>query len=68
MVVSFVQGLRTPIDSIRDYTNRLLSEQSGTLVDDQRRSLRRVGAYVERMERLLDDLLETTVADIPLQA
>ena len=63
MVASLVQELRTPMTSITGYTDLLLSERSGILGESQRRLLLRVEANIERMERLLSDMINATNLD-----
>jgi signal transduction histidine kinase len=63
MIASLIQELRTPMTSITGYTDLLLSERSGILGESQRRLLLRVEANIERMERLLNDLIKTTDLD-----
>lgn len=64
MVGSLIQELRTPMTSITGYTDLLLGEKLGILGESQRRLLLRVEANIERMERLLDDLIKATDIDI----
>lgn len=63
MIASLVQELRTPMTSITGYTDLLLGEKLGILGESQRRLLLRVEANIERMERLLDDLIKATDID-----
>jgi signal transduction histidine kinase len=63
MVPSLIQELRTPMSSITGYTDLLLGERIGTLDEPQRRFLLRVEANIERMERLLNDLIKVTDID-----
>jgi signal transduction histidine kinase/GAF domain-containing protein len=63
MVASLIQELRTPMTSITGYTDLLLRERSGILGESQRRLLLRVEANIERMERLLNDLIKATDLD-----
>jgi len=63
MVASLIQELRTPMTSITGYTDLLLSERSGILGESQRRFLLRIEANIERMERLLNDLIKATDVD-----
>jgi signal transduction histidine kinase/GAF domain-containing protein len=63
MVASLIQELRTPMTSITGYTDLLLSERAGILGESQRRFLLRVEANIERMERLLNDLIKATDVD-----
>ncbi len=63
MVASLIQELRTPMTSITGYTDLLLRERAGILGESQRRLLLRVEANIERMERLLNDLIRATDLD-----
>ncbi|HID64626.1 MAG TPA: hypothetical protein EYP49_18065 [Anaerolineae bacterium] len=63
MVVSLINELRTPMTSISGYTDLLLGESVGILGETQRQFLRRVHANIERMGRLLDDLIRITSLD-----
>ncbi|MFQ6099987.1 MAG: ATP-binding protein [Anaerolineae bacterium] len=63
MVVSLINELRTPMTSITGYADLLLGETVGILGETQRQFLRRVQANVERMGRLLDDLIRVTTID-----
>ncbi len=57
------QDLRQPMSSIMGYTNLLLDESVGILGALQRKFLERVNASTERMEMLLDDLIQITILD-----
>jgi signal transduction histidine kinase len=63
MVSSLIQELRTPMTSISGYTDLLLKEEIGILGESQRQFLLRVEANIERMERLLNDLIKITDID-----
>ena len=63
MVISLVEELRTPMSSINGYTELLLKETVGILGEMQRQFLLRVKANIERIGRLLDDLLRVTAID-----
>ena len=63
MVISLIHELRTPMTSISGYTDLLLKEEMGILGESQRQFLLRVEANVERMERLLNDLIKVTDID-----
>nr|HID14705.1 GAF domain-containing protein [Anaerolineae bacterium] len=63
MVVSLIHELRTPMTSITGYTDLLLSEAGGIIGEMQRQFLQRVRANIERMGRLLDDLIKVTAID-----
>lgn len=63
MVASLTHELRTPMTSIAGYTDLLLSEAVGIIGEMQRQFLQRVKANIERMGRLLDDLIKVTSID-----
>jgi len=63
-VVSLIQELGTPMNSITSYTDLLLSESVGILGEMQRQFLQRIKANVERVDGVLDDLVKTTAADV----
>lgn len=63
MVVSLINELRTPMTSITGYTDLLLGETVGILGEMQRQFLARVQANIERMGRLLNDLIRITTID-----
>ncbi len=63
MLLSLIHELRTPMTSITGYTDLLLGESVGILGETQRQFLRRVRVNVERMERLLDDLVRVSALD-----
>jgi len=63
MIVSLISELRTPMTSITGYTDLLLGETVGIIGETQRQFLRRVQANIERMGRLLDDLIRVTTID-----
>ncbi len=62
-IVALVNELRTPMTSIVGYTDLLLGESVGILGEMQRKFLQRVKANIERMNSLLNDLLEITALD-----
>jgi len=63
MVASLINELRTPMTSITGYTDLLLGETVGILGEMQRQFLLRVQANIERMGRLLNDLIRITTID-----
>jgi signal transduction histidine kinase len=63
MVISLIHELRTPMTSIVGYTDLLLGEAVGILGEMQHQFLQRVKANIERMGRLLDDLIKVTALD-----
>ncbi len=62
-ITSLIDGIRTPLTSIAGYTDLLLDESMGILGESQRRFLLRIEANVERLKRLLNDLLKVTDLD-----
>jgi signal transduction histidine kinase len=64
IVASLAQELRTPMTSIGGYTELLLSESVGMLGSRQREFLQRVQANVERMNALINQLVELTNAEL----
>jgi signal transduction histidine kinase len=63
MAISLIEDLRTPLTSVSGYTELLISEAVGILGEMQRQFLQRVKANVERMGKLLDDLLKVAAID-----
>jgi len=63
MVISLIHELRTPMTSIAGYADLLLGEAVGIIGEMQRQFLQRVKANIERMGRLLDDLIKVTAID-----
>ncbi|MBU0703053.1 MAG: hypothetical protein KKC18_04225 [Chloroflexi bacterium] len=63
MLISLINELRTPMTSITGYTDLLLGETVGILGEMQRQFLLRVQANIERMGRLLNDLIRVTTID-----
>jgi PAS domain S-box-containing protein len=63
IAVSLIHELRTPMTSITGYTDLLLSESVGILGETQRQFLQRIGANIERMGGLLNDLVKVTAID-----
>ena len=61
VVVAMVQELRTPMTSIAGFTELLLGETMGMLGTKQRNLLKRIKANVERMDGLLDQLVQVSV-------
>jgi diguanylate cyclase (GGDEF)-like protein/PAS domain S-box-containing protein len=50
--------LRTPLASIKMFTSNLLDEVEGEINEDQRETLSRVGKNLDRLSRLINDLLD----------
>lgn len=61
-VAAIAKELRQPLASIVGYTDILLGETMGILVAPQRKSLEKIRAATERMNRLVDDLLERSIS------
>jgi signal transduction histidine kinase len=59
-IFSVAQDLRQPLSSIAGYTDFLLSESVGLLGAMQRKYLDRIKVSTERMNRLIDDLIQAT--------
>jgi signal transduction histidine kinase len=60
---SVVQDLRQPMSSIIGYTDLLLGESVGILGALQRKFLERIKASTERMDTLMDDLVQVVTLD-----
>lgn len=63
MIVALIHELGIPMTSIADHIDLLLGENVGIIGEKQRRSLQQVKANVERMSRLLNDLLNVATID-----
>jgi len=61
--VSLIEELRTPLTSLSGFSGLLLNEAGGIPDATQRQFLQRILANVERMRKLLDDLLQVTQID-----
>lgn len=62
-IASIAQELRQPMSSVMGYTDLLLGESVGLLGAMQRKFLERVRGAVERMGRLLNDLVQVTALE-----
>ncbi|MBL1134200.1 MAG: hypothetical protein HND46_02690 [Chloroflexi bacterium] len=62
-VISVAQELRTPLSVIMGYTDVLLGESVGILGALQRQFLTRVKANVDRLARLVEDLIRISTLD-----
>jgi signal transduction histidine kinase len=62
-IASISQELRTPMTSITGYTDLLLGESVGALVDMQRKFLQRIKANTERIGSMLNDLIGVSTID-----
>ena len=58
-----IYDLNTPLTSIMNYVELLLSESAGILGEMQRNFLQRVRANGQRLEAMLDDLMRVSVLD-----
>jgi signal transduction histidine kinase len=58
-----IYELNTPLTSIMNYIDLLLSESAGILGEMQRNFLQRVRANGQRLEAMLDDLMRVSVLD-----
>ncbi len=62
-LIAIAQDIRQPLSSIVGYTDFLLSEKAGILVAQQRKQLERIKIATERMNRLVDDLLQAMLPE-----
>jgi len=65
LIISLAQELRTPMTSIAGYTDLLLKEAVGLLVPKQRDFLQKVEANVERMNALLEQIVQAATVSEP---
>ena len=63
-ILSIIQELRQPVSSVIGYTDLLISESTASLSAQQRKFLERIRSSSDRMQTLLDDLLQTSVFNI----
>ncbi len=63
-VISIIQELRQPVSSVIGYTDLLINESIGNLSNQQRKFLERIRSSSDRMQSLLDDLLQTSVFNL----
>lgn len=63
MMVSLAQDLRTPMTSILGYLSLLLQESAGILGERQRNFLERIATGVDRLEIMIQDLVQITALD-----
>ncbi|WP_448334930.1 ATP-binding protein [Bellilinea sp.] len=63
-ILSIIQELRQPVSSVIGYTDLLINESTGSLSAQQRKFLERIRSSSDRMQSLLDDLLQTSVFNI----
>ncbi len=62
-IQSIGQDLRQPLSSIVGYTDLLLGESIGILGATQRKYLERIKLSTERFNRLIDDLVQTSMVE-----
>jgi two-component system phosphate regulon sensor histidine kinase PhoR len=63
VIASMAQELRQPMSSIVGYTDLLLSESVGILGALQRKFIERIKASTERIDNLINDLIQLTAVD-----
>lgn len=63
-ILSIIQELRQPVSSVIGYTDLLINDQTASLSTQQRKFLERIRSSSDRMQTLLDDLLQTSVFTI----
>lgn len=63
VIASIAQELRQPMSSISGYTDLLISESVGILGALQKKFLERVKASIDRMNQLIDDLIQISTID-----
>ncbi|MEJ5223273.1 MAG: ATP-binding protein [Anaerolineales bacterium] len=63
VIASMAQELRQPMASIVGYTDLLLSESVGILGALQRKFIERIKASTERIDNLINDLIQLTAVD-----
>jgi signal transduction histidine kinase len=59
-LMSLAQEVQSPITTVNNYADLLLSESVGTLGDSQRKFLTRIKSNAERMKQMTDDLFSDT--------
>ncbi len=63
-ILSIIQELRQPVSSVIGYSDLLINESIGNLNNQQHKFLERIKSSADRMQALLDDLLQTSVFTI----
>lgn len=56
--------LKTPLVAIRGYNEAMLEERFGPLLDRQKEGLRVAVRNVDRLQKLIDELLEVAQAEL----
>jgi PAS domain S-box-containing protein len=64
LIANISEELRTPMTSIRSYSDILLAEVVGILGKAQREYMQKIQTNVERIEQMLDELAEITTVDV----
>lgn len=68
VIASISQELRQPMSSIVGYTDLLLGESMGILGALQRKFVERIKASIERIGKLLDDIIQVATLEMGLAA
>lgn len=63
ILFNLTQDMRQPLASATTHTNFLLDESAGSLTSQQRKFLEKVKISTERIERMVDDLIQVTNPD-----
>ncbi len=63
LITNISEELRTPLTSIKSYSDILLAEVAGMLTRAQGEYLQKIQTNVERMQEMLDNLYEVTAVD-----
>ncbi len=66
VVASIAQELRQPLSSIVGYTDLLLGESVGILGALQRKFVERIKSSIERVSKLIDDIIQVTTLEVGL--
>lgn len=68
VVASIAQELRQPLSSIIGYTDLLLGESVGILGALQRKFVERIKSSIERVGKLIDDIIQVATLEVGLAA
>lgn len=68
VLTSIAQELRQPMSSIIGYTDLLLGESVGILGALQRKFVERIKSSIERISKLIDDMIQVTALEMGLAA
>lgn len=63
LLIGLVQELRTPMTSVSGYVDLLLKETPGILGEMQRKFLQRVASNINRLEMMINDLVQVAALD-----